>query len=390
MKRNEIIVHEHKKGVRAVKYNQKPQSHIEPPAPRNPVAKNASAAIGGGAAGAHKDKKKAAKSGETKHKGQMDIAEGVEDRISYQVAKVLHDNGITYDPAREDELINVIGMALVKKLDMSPKEARAVMNDEDFLGDTMGELRHMEQSVADGPPKDLNAPKMVQDRKTGKLYDPNKEFAKKMNSPEVMAQMKRMAQKEGTAEGYRDRRDAYQRDYDSSVSGMGRRQSRAYQDDGGANDERHDLDPTDWYFVKDGKMFAVSVYPNQEREAMSRGYSRTRIEARAKANDQDKTEAMGAEVGKITKVDPATKKATLTKADGSSMEVDSTALKPTPDGKMSMDTPDTDELKAGTAVVSTEDMMAPPNDSSSPIPGDNNHDEISKLLVHRLKRLAGL
>jgi hypothetical protein len=390
MKRNEVIVHEHKKGVRAVKYNQKPQSHIEPPAPRNPVAKNASAAIGGGAAGAHKDKKKAAKSGETKHKGQMDIAEGVEDRISYQVAKVLHDNGITYDPAREDELINVIGMALVKKLDMSPKEARAVMNDEDFLGDTMGELRHMEQSVADGPPKDLNAPKMVQDRKTGKLYDPNKEFAKKMNSPEVMAQMKRMAQKEGTAEGYRDRRDAYQRDYDSSVSGMGRRQSRAYQDDGGANDERHDLDPTDWYFVKDGKMFAVSVYPNQEREAMSRGYSRTRIEARAKANDQDKTEAMGAEVGKITKVDPATKKATLTKADGSSMEVDSTALKPTPDGKMSMDTPDTDELKAGTAVVSTEDMMAPPNDSSSPIPGDNNHDEISKLLVHRLKRLAGL
>jgi hypothetical protein len=247
-----------------------------------------------------------------------------------------------------------------------------------------------QQGVAEGPPKDPNAPKLVRDRKTGKQYDPNKEFEKKMNSPEVMAQMKRMAQKEGTAEGYRDRRDAYQRDYDSSVSGMGRRQSRAYQDDGGANDERHDLDPTDWYFVKDGKMFAVSVYPNQEREAMSRGYSRTRIEARAKANDQDKTEAMGAEVGKITKVDPATKKATLTKADGSSMEVDSTALKPTPDGKMSMDTPDTDELKAGTAVVSTEDMMAPPNDSSSPIPGDNNHDEISKLLVHRLKRLAGL
>jgi len=395
MKRNEIIVHEHKKGVRAVKYNQKPQSHIEPPAPRNPVAKNASAAIGGGAAGAHKDKKKAAKSGETKHKGQMDIAEGVEDRISYQVAKVLHDNGITYDPAREDELINVIGMALVKKLDMSPKEARAVMNDEDFLGDTMGELRHMEQSVADGPPKDLNAPKMVQDRKTGKLYDPNKEFAKKMNSPEVMAQMKRMAQKEGTAEGYRDRRDAYQRDYDSSVSGMGRRQSRAYQDDGGANDERHDLDPTDWYFVKDGKMFAVSVYPNQEREAMSRGYSRTRIEARAKANDQDKTEAMGAEVGKITKVDPATKKATLTKADGSSMEVDSTALKPTPDGKMQMDTPDAAQLKTGTSVVSTEqsvitELDPPPNDSTSPIHGDNNHDGISKLLVHRLKRLAGL
>lgn len=44
-------------------------------------------------------------------------------------------------------------------------------------------------------------PGMVQDRKTGKWYDPNKEFDKKMNSPEVMAQMKRMAQKEGVAEG---------------------------------------------------------------------------------------------------------------------------------------------------------------------------------------------
>ena len=39
-----------------------------PPKTRNPVAKNASAAIGGGAAGAHKDKKKAAKQGQEKHK----------------------------------------------------------------------------------------------------------------------------------------------------------------------------------------------------------------------------------------------------------------------------------------------------------------------------------
>jgi len=58
-----------------------------------------------------------------------------------------------------------------------------------------------EQGVAEGFPKDPNAPKLVQDRKTGKWYDPNKEFEKKMNSPEVMAQMKRMAQKEGVAEG---------------------------------------------------------------------------------------------------------------------------------------------------------------------------------------------
>jgi hypothetical protein len=38
----------------------------------------------------------------------------------------------------------------------------------------------------------------------------------------------------------RDRRDAYQRDYDNSVAGMGKRQSYAYSQDGGANDEGDD------------------------------------------------------------------------------------------------------------------------------------------------------
>ena len=58
-----------------------------------------------------------------------------------------------------------------------------------------------EQGVAESTPKDPKAPKQVQDRKTGKWYNPQKEFEKKMNSPEVQAQMKRMAQKEGVAEG---------------------------------------------------------------------------------------------------------------------------------------------------------------------------------------------
>jgi hypothetical protein len=116
---------------------------------------------------------------------------------------------------------------------------------------------------------------------------------------------------------------------------------------------------------------------NVARKLLAKGKSVT-----VKASSTD--EAMGAEVGKITKVDPATKKATLTKADGSSMEVDSTALKPTPDGKMSMDTPDTDELKAGTPVVSTEDMTAPTVDSSSPINGDEENVDL-----RRLQELAG-
>ena len=37
-----------------------------------------------------------------------------------------------------------------------------------------------------------------------------------------------------------------------------------------------------------------------------------------------------------------------------------------------------------------EDMMVPPNDSTSPIHGGEDHDEVSKLLVLKLKRLAGL
>ena len=82
----------------------------------------------------------------------------------------------------------------------------------------------------------------------------------------------------------RDRRDAYQRDYDNSVSGMGKRDSYAYSQDGGANDESHDLDPTEWYIVKDGKMFKATVYPNQVQSAMSQGYSPSREQAKAKAD----------------------------------------------------------------------------------------------------------
>jgi hypothetical protein len=79
---------------------------------------------------------------------RMAQKEGVEDRTSYQVAKILSDRGIKYDPAQENELINAIGMVLVKELNMTPKEARNLISyDEDFVADTMGELRSMEQSL---------------------------------------------------------------------------------------------------------------------------------------------------------------------------------------------------------------------------------------------------
>lgn len=168
----------------------------------------------------------------------------------------------------------------------------------------------------------------------------------------------------------RDRRDAYQRDYDSSVSGMGKRDSLAYQLDGGANDEGWDEEPRRSYSKPQQSkgMYFYNVPPEKEQDARLYGlrqtksgkwFSKTQSSTLEKVFGrgrywEPKNEATGAEVGKISKVDPATKKATLTKPDGSSMEVDSTALKPTPDGRMQMDTPDATELKAGTSVVSTE------------------------------------
>jgi hypothetical protein len=86
------------------------------------------------------------------HKGK-DVAEAPEDRTSYQVAKILTDRGITYNPAQENELINAIGMVLVKDLNMTPKQARHLISyDEDFVSDTLGELRSMEQSVSEVAP----------------------------------------------------------------------------------------------------------------------------------------------------------------------------------------------------------------------------------------------
>ena len=59
-----------------------------PPKTRNPVAKNASAAIGGGAAGAHKDKKKAAKQGQEKHKKPyMEALQARLDQLKSNVAE---------------------------------------------------------------------------------------------------------------------------------------------------------------------------------------------------------------------------------------------------------------------------------------------------------------
>ena len=66
---------------------------------KNPVAKNASAAIGGGAAGAHKDKKKAMKQGDVKHK-KAEYAESYEQHLQNKLdeaAKVDPNAKFDYD-----------------------------------------------------------------------------------------------------------------------------------------------------------------------------------------------------------------------------------------------------------------------------------------------------
>jgi hypothetical protein len=73
--------------------------------------------------------------------------EAPEDRSSYQVARYLFDKGARYEPHNEQHLIKMIGGAMMK-LGYDHKTIRRLMNyDEDFLSDTLGELRHMEQAV---------------------------------------------------------------------------------------------------------------------------------------------------------------------------------------------------------------------------------------------------
>ena len=155
-------------------------------------------------------------------------------------------------------------------------------------------------------------------------------------------------------EGHRDNRDSYQRDYDSSIAGMDGSSHREFK----RQEMEHELghETNNYAVAIDGRTWKVFASKNHA-QAVARSLQNKGKKASVHETGAEPTaEAMGADMGKITKVDPATKKATLTKPDGTSMEVDSTALKPTPDGKMSMDTPDTDDLKAGTAVVSTENV----------------------------------
>jgi hypothetical protein len=78
--------------------------------------------------------------------------------------------------------------------------------------------------------------------------------------------------------GYRGRRDAYQRDYDSSVAGMGKRDSLAYQLDGGANDEGWDEEPRQYRAptAPSRGMYFYNVPAGKETDAEYYGLKKTK------------------------------------------------------------------------------------------------------------------
>jgi hypothetical protein len=112
------------------------------PRPRNFVAKNAAKTTSG--AGKHKDKKKAAKQGDVKHKGR--VAEGTENMsIGQQMAR----DGITYSPEKEGELIKLMG-EYMEKAGMSPKAIRYYLShDEDFVSDQLEYLPRKDVAETD-------------------------------------------------------------------------------------------------------------------------------------------------------------------------------------------------------------------------------------------------
>ena len=106
---------------------------------------------------------------------------------------------------------------------------------------------------------------------------------------EVKRHQPAKSKKKRVSEGIMDREEA------RSKAGNIDEADRGFRGVAGArdreDDERHDLDPSDWYIVKDGKLLKASIYPRQEAQARAEGFSPTREEARAKASNKGVTEA---------------------------------------------------------------------------------------------------
>lgn len=191
---------------------------------KNPVAK-AHQTIGTGA-GEHKDKKKTA----TQVRGQKHKKKAAEvmemesahapfgSNYAEQLAKEVYDHNPNISD--EDEVLN-LGYNMAKG--ELGSRAYGIFRDEDFPSDFVSayfwlkknqgatessptptpqwskeQTAKRQQAKKDSAKVQMQKKKQVQDRKTGKMYDPDEEFDKLKNSPGFQAQMKRMAQKESS------------------------------------------------------------------------------------------------------------------------------------------------------------------------------------------------
>jgi len=165
-------MNEHKKGVRAKKLR---VASIEPSKPRNFVAKNA---INAGA-GAHKDKKKAMKQGDVKHK-KLDYAESLEHRLNQKLKENQFDAEYDDEAGMSYGSLHTISRAAnglldtIKEGDNLPEWCQEKISlAEDYLITVWDYLQsEKEQGVAEGS-LELNTPDpvvVIQDLK-GNMLD---------------------------------------------------------------------------------------------------------------------------------------------------------------------------------------------------------------------------
>lgn len=141
MKANEFLI-EHKKNRKAKKYNVKPTAVAEPAKPRNFVAKNA---INSGA-GAHKDKKKAAKQGDVKHK-KKEIAEISDELRNRYVGRASDDYGSANFAARASKSHPGLG-------DYSKEQEKRAEKRAKGLGRALSNKRRgVEEAISTGNPE---------------------------------------------------------------------------------------------------------------------------------------------------------------------------------------------------------------------------------------------
>lgn len=170
--------------------------------PRNFVAKNAKM----GGAGAHKDKKKAMKQGDVKHKGKVDEE---------------NDKQFAQRMKKQAEQPPTKGMSQKDKVDKGWAHP-----------DTLKKKGVAEAGATFRAGNARRAAINAMTPEERKAYDEKRaEQQRKRDEARLEKERQKNAEKKGVAEGGFGR-DAYQRDYDSSVSGFGRRNRADDWDEG--------------------------------------------------------------------------------------------------------------------------------------------------------------